>query len=114
MVVIDPGAIKTDLISVDSNQILGIKLQKSCEHVRAYGPRNILWLAGRSLPTPVLDGWPRFLNRFDAAFARLLCPLVIFSICTPVYGYMNDQLNSNAAVVDIERAICCFAACVNS
>ena len=37
MNVIDPGAIKTDLISVDSNQILGNKLQKSCEHVRAYG-----------------------------------------------------------------------------
>jgi len=44
-VVIDPGAIKTDLISVDSNQILGIKLQKSCEHVRAYGLHNILWWA---------------------------------------------------------------------
>jgi len=56
MVVIDPGAIKTDLISVDSNHIFRIKLQKSCEHVglRAYGPYNILWPAGRSLPTPVL------------------------------------------------------------
>jgi len=40
---IDPGAIKTDLISVDSNQklILGIKLQKSCEHVRAHTGRII-------------------------------------------------------------------------
>jgi len=47
-VVIDPGAIKTDLISVDLNQILGIKLQKSCEHVRAYGLHNILWQAACS------------------------------------------------------------------
>jgi len=37
--------IKSDLISVDSNQILRIKLEKSCEHVRAYGPHNMLWWA---------------------------------------------------------------------
>jgi len=47
-VVIDPGAIKTDLISVDLNQILRIKLRKSCEHVRAYGLHNMLWQAACS------------------------------------------------------------------
>jgi len=72
-VVINPGAIKTDLISVDSNQILGIKLQKSCKHVRAYGPHNILWRAACG---------PR---------AVVCQPLILFKAPSSIFNYQTNN-----------------------